>query len=177
MTPLIRASKTATPTPTRTPSAAPSSTSPPSKAPTSPPPSTPPPTSAAPVIASFAQAENVVTGDGYTPYADSSSNWDPTAPINVILATKSGSADGYNNWAYFFAGNTYIGHDASDPSIQISVFGRTQTTITLSYQLFAPSDPLCCPTANSQNVTYQYVNGVFTALDPIPGTDPNSDHR
>ena len=152
------------PTPSRSASASPSSSPPP----TTTAPTTAPPTSTAPAPASLSAAEAVVRGDGYTPYSDSASNWDPSAQINVILGTLTGSADGFNNWAFFFAGNTFIGHDASNPSNQISVFGRTSNVITLSYQLFAPNDPLCCPTAPSQNVRYQYANGVLTPLDPIP---------
>ena len=163
--------------PSATPSPSPSSTATPTASPASTAPSTSPPTTAAPVLASLTQAEAVVMGDDYTPYDDSASNWDPMAPINVILATKTGSADGYNNWAFFFAGNTYIGHDTSDPSTAISVFGRTKTVITLAYQLYAPDDALCCPTAPTQNVRFQYLNGVFTPLDPIPTTDPSVNHR
>jgi LppP/LprE lipoprotein len=169
------------PTPSTSPSSSPSPTTSATTSPTTPPSSAPPtsapPTSTAPALASLSQAESVVMDDGYTPYSDSASNWDPSAPINVILGTLSGSADGFNNWAFFFAGNTYIGHDTSDPSAQISVFGRTKNVITLSYQLFAPNDPLCCPTAPAQQVRYQYANGVLTPLDPIPSSSGSGNHR
>ena len=59
--------------------------------------------------------------DGYTPYQDAAEFWDPQSPINVVLGTLTGSADGYNNWAFFFAGNVYIGHDASTPSMQLAI--------------------------------------------------------
>ncbi len=166
-----------TPSPLVSPTSAPSSSPSTSPPPTSTPPTSAPPTSTAPVLASLSQAESVVKDDGYTPYSDSASNWDPTAPINVILGTLTGSADGFNNWAFFFAGNTFIGHDTSDPSAQISVFGRTNNVITLSYQLFAPNDPLCCPTAPSQAVRFQYLDGVLTPLDPIPPSGGSGNHR
>jgi hypothetical protein len=49
--------------------------------------------------------------------------------------------------------------------------------ITLSYQLFAPNDPLCCPTAPSQAVRFQYLDGVLTPLDPIPPSGGSGNHR
>jgi hypothetical protein len=114
---------------------------------------------------------------GYTPYENSGTFWDPSAPINVILGTLTNSADGFNNWAFFFAGNRYIGHATSDPSLAISIAGRTPTVITLSYTLYAPSDPNCCPTGGMQQVRFQWNGSSLTPLDPIPGEDPTKNHR
>ncbi len=164
------------PSPSASPTPAPSSSSP-STPPTTAPPSTTPPTSTAPTLASLSRAEATVMADGYTPYANSASFWDPTAPINVILATLTNSADGYNNWAFFFVGNKYIGHDASDPSLTISILRRTPTVITLSYTLYAPADPNCCPSGGTQSVRFQWNGTSLTPLDPIPGEDPTKNHR
>jgi hypothetical protein len=125
----------------------------------------------------LSQAEGAVQADGYTPFSDAAATWDPTAPINVILGTLTGSADGYNQWAFFFVGNRYIGHDTKDPSITISVASRTPSVITLTYTIYRPSDPLCCPTSGSQDVRYQWNGSQLIPLDPIPGNDPNADHR
>ena len=115
--------------------------------------------------------------DGYTPYSDDAAGWDPQAPVNVILATLTASADGYNNWAFFFVGNTYIGHDTKEPSLGISIVGRTSNTITLGYTIYGPNDPNCCPSGGSRSVRYQWNGSQLIPLDPIPTNDPTGYHR
>lgn len=118
-----------------------------------------------------------MTADGYTPDENASTFWDPTAPINVIVATLTGSADGYNNRAFFFADGRYIGHDTKNPSTGIAITSRTPSVITLAYTIYAPSDPLCCPTQGTQSVRYFWNGNGLIPLDPIPGEDPNANHR
>jgi serine/threonine protein kinase len=164
--------------PSVTPTASASTT--PSTPPSTPPssgPTTTPPTTTPPVLASLTTAESTVMADDYTPYENSAEFWDPTAPINVILGTLTNSADGYNNWAFFFAGNRYIGHDTTDPSLALAIDSRTPTVITLNYTLYGPSDPNCCPTGGTQSVRYQWNGQTLTPLDPIPGEDPTKNHR
>ena len=158
-----------------TPTPSPSSSTPPASP--SAPPSSAPPTTTAPTLASLSSAEATVMADGYTPYDNTAAFWDPTAPINVILGTLTSSADGFNNWAFFFAGNRYIGHDTSDPSLELAVGSRTRTVITLNYTLFGPNDPNCCPTGGTQAVRFQWDGATLTPLDPIPGEDPTQNHR
>ncbi len=148
-----------------------------SRSATSSPPATTAPASLAPGNATLDSAEAVVTAAGYTPYQNDGEFWDPQAPINVILGTLTGSADGYNNWAFFFVGNTYIGHDAPTPSMQIAIQSRTKTVITLAYRIYGASDPTCCPTGGTQTVRYQWNGTKLIPLDPIPSDDPTGNHR
>jgi serine/threonine protein kinase len=140
-------------------------------------PATTPPATLGPGNASLDSAEAVVMAAGYTPYQDDGEFWDPQAPINVILGTLTGSADGHSNWAFFFAGNRYIGHDAPTPSWQLAIQSRTQTVITLAYQIYGPTDPTCCPTGGTQTVRYQWNGSKLVPLDPIPSDDPTGNHR
>jgi hypothetical protein len=140
-------------------------------------PATTSPASLAPGNASLDSAEAVVMAAGYTPYPDAGEFWDPQAPINAVLGTQTGSADGDSNWAFFFAGNTYIGHDTTSPSVALSIQSRTKTVITLAYRIYGPSDPTCCPTGGTQTVRYQWNGSKLTPLDPIPSDDPTGNHR
>jgi hypothetical protein len=160
------------PSTSATPSHSSHTSSPPNTGPT-----TLPPATLGPGNASIDSAEAVVMAANYTPYQNDGEFWDPQAPINVVLGTLTGSADGYNNWAFFFAGNTYIGHDATTPSMQLSVQSRTKNTITLAYQIYGPSDPTCCPTGGIQTVRYKWDGKSLTPLDPIPSDDPTGNHR
>ncbi len=167
--PSVSVTPTLTPTPSTT-SSSPPTTPPPTTPPTTPPPTTPP-------LASLTSAEATVVADGYTPYDNTAATWDPTAPINVVLGTLTNSADGFNNWAFFFAGNRYIGHDTSDPSLALEVGDRSSNVITLNYTLYGPTDANCCPTGGTQSVRFQWNGTSLVPLDPIPGEDPNANHR
>ena len=142
-----------------------------------PPPSTAPPTTTAPVLASLQSAEATVMAAGYTPYENSGTFWDPSAPINVILGTLTNSADGFNNWAFFFAGNRYIGHDTSDPQPGDLHRGPHPDGHHLELHAVRAVRPNCCPTGGMQQVRFQWNGSSLTPLDPIPGEDPTKNHR
>ena len=57
------------------------------------------------------------------------------------------------------------------------MLSRTPTVITLSYTLYGPTDPNCCPTGGTQSVRFQWNGTSLTPLDPIPGEDPTQNHR
>jgi LppP/LprE lipoprotein len=123
---------------------------------------------APPAAGSLAAAKAVVRSKGYTPYPNTASHWAGPATLNVILGTATGSADGYNNWAFFFVNGRYIGTDTKSPSAGIRVAWTSATTIALTYPLYQPSDPLCCASAGTATVRYHWNGAQLVALDPIP---------
>jgi hypothetical protein len=86
-----------------------------------------------------------------------------------IAGTPIGSADGGNQWVFFFSGATYLGTDTAVPSKHLSLAGSPGPgQINVSYQNFAPTDPLCCPSLPPVTITYTW-NG--TSVTPN-GTPP-----
>lgn len=110
-----------------------------------------------------------VKKQGYTPY--DTTTYDPNSPLNVLIGVATGSADGYNQKAFFFYGDQYLGTDTTDPSITIALAGRDDKTITLRYTLYNSSDSLANPTGGFATVRYQWDGSKLTPLDPIPSTD------
>jgi LppP/LprE lipoprotein len=108
----------------------------------------------------------VVRAHGYT--AHNTSDYHPDQTLRVLVATGTGSNDGYNKQAFFFLDGRYLGTDASRPSAQISVVSQSDTEVTLAYQLYRPKDPLCCPGGGTAHVHFQLNNGRLVPLDPIP---------
>lgn len=119
--------------------------------------------------AALAAAEDLVRSKGYTPAPNTS--WDLPHQLSVILATATGSADGYNQAAFFFYNGTYLGTDAIAPSAGISEAWQDDTTVALSYQLYNATDPACCSTAGSAIVRYHWTGTELIPLDPIPPND------
>src|SRR5207302_1781866 len=110
-------------------------------------------------------AAAVVRAHGFTP--KSTSDYHPGQTLRVLLGTRTGSADGYGQQAFFFVNGRYIGTDAADPSAALRVVTQSDTSVTLAYPLYRSGDPLCCPRAHA-NVQFQLDNGRLTPLDPIP---------
>jgi LppP/LprE lipoprotein len=111
-------------------------------------------------------AADTVTAHGYTPIDISTYHADQT--LRVLIGTRSGSADDYDQRAFFFIGNRYLGTDSSQPSASIDVVSQSDTEVTLAYALYRPRDPLCCPSGGQATVHFQLDNGRLIALDPIP---------
>ncbi len=118
-------------------------------------------------IVTLSQAESLVHSQGYaTANSDGFTN---DNVLKVILATATGSADGYQKRAFFFADSRYLGNDTKDPSAGISLSDQTNDTVTLQYAIYAPGDPLGSPSQPPQSVRFRYDGTKLTALDPIPG--------
>jgi hypothetical protein len=119
-----------------------------------------------------AAAAAVVRSKGFTP--TDSSQYHSNQALRVLLATRTGSGDGYGQQAFFFVNGRYIGTDSKDPSAKLRVLSQGDTEVTLAYPLSRKSDPLCCPGAGQATVHFQLNNGRLTALDPIPPVQRSS---
>ncbi len=140
-------------------------------------PATTTPASLTPGNASLDSAQAVVMAVGYTPNQNAAEFWDPQSPINVVLGTLTGSADGYNNWAFFFAGNVYIGHDAASPSMQ----PRGREPHRHHHHVGVPDlraeRPHVLPDRRHPDGALPVERLELVPLDPIPSDDPTGNHR
>lgn len=112
------------------------------------------------------QAVTIVKAHGYTP--DDPTQYHPSQTLRVLVATRTGSADGYAQQAFFFVDGRYIGTDTSSPSAGVKLVSQSDTEVTLAYRLYRPGDPLCCARGGESDVRFQLNNGRLVALDPIP---------
>jgi LppP/LprE lipoprotein len=106
---------------------------------------------------------------GYTP--DGIIGWDPTATLNVLLATRTGSGLGYNRKVFFFIKGRFVGNDASRPSAQIIPLWQDDLTAALLYVLYRRSDPVCCPTGGGKIVRFRWNGQRLAALSAVPTDD------
>lgn len=116
--------------------------------------------------AEAAAAVAAVKARGYTP--NDSSEYHAGQTLRVLTATRTGSADGYSQRAFFFLDGRYIGTDASAPSASVRVVSQSDTEVVLAYALYREHDPLCCPGGGDATVHFQLNNGRLVALQPIP---------
>lgn len=102
---------------------------------------------------------------GYTPTDESEYHSDQT--LRVLVGARNGQG-GYDQLAFFFIGNRYIGTDVKVPSAKIAVAGQSEADITIAYPLYKPGDKACCATGGTARVTFALENGRLVALQPIP---------
>jgi hypothetical protein len=88
------------------------------------------------------------------------STYDPSRTLNVVVAVRSGSADGTAQQAF--------GTDTSDTSAGISLVWQDDTTSALSYQLYSSADPQCCPTGGSVTVRYHWDGTKLNVASSVP---------
>lgn len=111
-----------------------------------------------------------VKAQGYT--ASDTADYHPNQTLRVLVGTRTGSGDGYDQRAFFFLDGHYIGTDAGKPSAQVKVISQGDTEVTLAYALYRSSDPDCCPGGGQAQVRFQLNNGRLRPLDPIPPVEP-----
>jgi hypothetical protein len=116
--------------------------------------------------AEAAAAVAVVKTHGYTP--DDTSEYRSGQTLKVLVGTRTGSADGYDQRAFFFLDGKYLGTDSSQPSASVRVVGQSDTEVVLAYPLYRPHDPLCCPGGGQTSVHFQLNDGRLVPLQPIP---------
>ncbi len=117
-------------------------------------------------------AAAVIAAHGYT--AGDLSDYHPTQTLRVLIGTRTGSADGYNQRAFFFLDNHYLGTDSTQSSASLRVVSQSDTEVALAYALYRSHDPLCCPSGGQTTVRFQLNNGQLAALDPIPPASSSS---
>jgi hypothetical protein len=113
-------------------------------------------------------AAATVRRQGYTPTDTATYHADQT--LRVLIGVRTGSGDGYNQLAFFFLRDRYLGTDTKDPSAGVAVVSQGDTQVTLRYPLYRPKDPNCCPSAGMRSVTYVLDNGRLEPHGAIPSS-------
>ena len=109
---------------------------------------------------------------GYTP---ATRTWHRDLRLNVLIGTKTGSADGYMKRAFFFVkGRGFVGIDSRAPSLQVFDLWQDDTTAALLYILYRRNDANCCPTGGGKIVRFRWTGTRLRALDRIPTANPNA---
>jgi LppP/LprE lipoprotein len=102
-------------------------------------------------------AEAVLSAKGFT--TNAASDYHPNQTLRVLVGTRTGSAEGNGQQAFFFVDGRYIGTDAKQPSAQINVVSQGDTEVALAYALAGGSQA---------TVRFQLNNGKLVPLGPIP---------
>ncbi|WP_131770680.1 protein kinase domain-containing protein, partial [Candidatus Protofrankia californiensis] len=119
----------------------------------------------------LAEASNTLNERGFT--VTDSSGFARGRTLNVLIGRKADSPNVPQQFGFFFVGTEMIGKDFVEPSAGISVAAARETSVVLRYDLYEPSDKVCCPSGGNADVTFRW-DGTKLNVDPstIPPSDP-----
>lgn len=113
---------------------------------------------------------SIVRANGYEPYVQGDKSAWGNYTLRVLVGVMEPS-DGYNNYAFFFVGNRYLGTDAAKPSADMKAVGQNDGTVTLQYTVYQPNDALATPSGGHATVRFHGTGQKLVPLDPIPTDD------
>jgi LppP/LprE lipoprotein len=131
-----------------------------------------PQAAAMPTLVTLDDALGVVSGKGYDASDYASGNvpdeatWEATT-LRVLLGVRRPS-DSFDQRAFFFLSDRYLGTDTKLPSARIFLVKETDKTVTVEYALYRRRDPLSDPTGGSATVRYHWNGTRLVPEDPIP---------
>jgi hypothetical protein len=132
----------------------------------------PPQAAALPTSVTLDDALTVISRKGYdasdyaNEYVSDEAMWEGTT-LRVLVGVKTPS-DSYDQRAFFFLRNRYLGTDTKLSSARISVVAQTDKTVAVQYILYRRRDPLSDPTGGSATVRYHWNGRRLVPQDPIP---------
>ncbi len=112
------------------------------------------------------QATAAVGARGYT--ATGTGGYDQNNDLSVIVGRRTGAVDGHPQLAFLFHRGNLVGTDTQLPSATVEWLWSTRDVVALSYQLYRPDDPLCCPSAGAATVRYRWNGTKIVSLDSAP---------
>ncbi len=112
------------------------------------------------------QAAATVEREGYE-VVDFDS-YDASSSLRVLIGVRKQSATSTAQKAFFFLGGDYLGTDTLSESAGIKYAGQEDTTVSLTYSLYRPDDPNCCPTGGEKTVRFHWSGKRLVPLDQIP---------
>jgi hypothetical protein len=124
------------------------------------------PASGSASYATATDAERFLSGNGLSANAPEQT-WRPSAVLHVLHATGAGGADYQGDWYFFFvngrlAGQQFFSHASGQSPLD-------ENTFSVTYNVFQPGDPHCCPSGGQTTVRFHWNGSRLTTLDPVPG--------
>jgi len=159
-----------------TPTALPSSTHPATPSPTVSRPSSATPTKPALGTATTIQSAELyvrTTSDqagGPFQFIGADSTWRPAATLHALHAVPAAAAGSGGDTYFFFVNGNLVGQFHFAGAVSESTPDATSFAVT--YHVYKPGDPQCCPTGGNAATTFRW-DGSKLVHDPAPGATQN----
>jgi hypothetical protein len=114
----------------------------------------------------YVQTQSDVAGSNFQ-FLGPDLTWRPSATLHVLRATPSTAASYGGDYYFFFVNGNPVSRQYFTGAM--SEQGLDATTFSVTYRVFRPGDPHCCPTGGTSTVRFRWNGSAVVALDPMPG--------
>jgi LppP/LprE lipoprotein len=91
-------------------------------------------------------------------------DWRAEHELRVLIGRDDAGAER----AFFFAGRRFVGNDDAVASASVRVAAARETSVTLTYRLFEPTDEACCPKGERVKVVFRWRDGTLSPAATVP---------
>ena len=114
----------------------------------------------------YVQTQSDVAGSSFQ-FLGPDLTWRPAATLHVLRATPSTAASYGGDYYFFFVNGNPVSRQYFTGAM--SEQGLDDTTFSVTYRVYHPGDPHCCPTGGTATVRFRWNGSAVVALDPMPG--------
>jgi len=90
----------------------------------------------------------------------------PVSPLARWNRAQTRASSG-GDFFYFFVDGDPVG--MKEFTLATASAGVDATTYSITYRVYRPSDPHCCPSGGAATVRFRWAGTTLNALDPMPG--------
>lgn len=114
-------------------------------------------------------AEALVQTQAAAPFTftDPNGTWAAGAPLHVLHATPSQSADYGGDYFYFFVNGRLVASHAFTQAIQAAA--TDAATYSVTYEVYKPGDPHCCPSGGQATVQFHWNGTAMVTTGSLDG--------
>jgi hypothetical protein len=117
----------------------------------------------------YAQSKSDQAGGAFD-FIGADSTWRPAATLHVLRGMPAAAAGNGGDYFFFFVNGNPVGQFHFTGAIGERAPDATSFAIT--YGVYKPGDPHCCPTGGNATVTFRW-DGSKLVHDPAPGATQN----
>jgi len=114
----------------------------------------------------YVQTQSDVAGSSFQ-FLGPDLTWRPAATLHVLRATPSTAASYGGDYYFFFVNGNAVFRQYFTGAM--SEQGLDATTFSVTYRVYRPGDPHCCPAGGTATVRFRWNGSAVVALDPMPG--------
>lgn len=117
---------------------------------------------------SMGAASSYVESQGMT-VLDPGSTWHDGNVLHVIHATPTGSASYGGDFYYFFVDGYEVGQETFTSASSSGTVDST--TFTVTFNVYLPTDPHCCPSGGTSTVNFNWDGSSLVTIGSMDGAN------
>jgi hypothetical protein len=114
-------------------------------------------------------AEGYVQSQGSMELISPDSTWNQHGTLHVLHATPQGGASYGGDYYYFFVDGNAIANEIFTSASSDSIVDST--TFSVTFNVYMPGDPHCCPSGGTSTVQFQWDGSQLVTMGSMQGAE------